>query len=998
MANTLNIFSYNRTGLGATSVEFVKLLMTFSVSILLIQETWHLDNYTGHMRNINDNFLCYPVSGVDEKEEILRGRPYGGTAFYYSKTIAEFVAPIPTGNKRFSAISLKMKSSVMLIVNVYLPCDNYSMICVDSIEIFILMHAPNVKHILVAGDFNVDPGRNNAHFNYLNAMMERTNLISSWHHGNARKDYTFTSNDGTGKSCIDHMYCSMELYQSIQSVSVLTHALNPSNHDPVTSNFKMDVNTSSNSSSNSSFKPRPAWHKAPAEDMSMFSFSINEELHRLRIPDELMCRDINCKSETHKNCINEYTENVINTILNVSDSTIPYTSKPKTLPGWNEYAKPLREKAIFWHNLWKDNGKPDSGIITDIMRSTRKKYHKQVKELKRNQRQYRYNRLAEAVVNGNGRDLWTEIKKMDGTQSTANTMDGKSAPHEIAQLFSDKYKSIYNSVGYDEQQMNHIINTVTNLIVNQNEDDCTHCVTVEEVSNAIKKMNINKHDGNHGVYTNHLKYAPKILHEHLSNVLSAMLTHGYTPYELCIATLVSIPKDLKDSITSSNNYRGIALGSILCKVYDIIIINRYSEILSSSDLQFAYKDNHSTTACTNLVRETAHHYITRGGCVYTCLLDASKAFDRVSFVKLFNILLERKLPPVIIRSLIDMYRNQQMRASWNGTLSDIFSVTNGTKQGAILSCTLFCVYLDHLLIELKESGYGCRIGIHFLGALGYADDVTLASPTFSGLQHMVTTCESYGQDFSMQFNEKKTVCMKISRSGTQPVDKHIVLNGKPLKWVCKAKHLGNWLSSTNTDLDDIKAKTGHFIGTCNKIQAKFPALPFIVKQKLFQSYCTSYYGCQSWCLTSSNKEHLYIAWRKAIRKLFDLPWMAHCVILPCILAQDSAEVSVEKRMCRYVFNGANSSNDLVSSVFTHGIRESKGIIGENVKYLKEKYAIPEEAFIHDLNGMFKRINSQNKADYYTQRAADQVIELLTCNVPLFNSNEISCIIGDLCTQ
>ena len=131
---------------------------------------------------------------------------------------------------------------------------------------------------------------------------------------------------------------------------------------------------------------------------------------------------------------------------NVSDSTIPYTSKPKTLPGWNEYAKPLREKAIFWHNLWKDNGKPDSGIITDIMRSTRKKYHKQVKELKRNQRQYRYNRLAEAVVNGNGRDLWTEIKKMDGTQSTANTMDGKSAPHEIAQLFSDKYKSIYNSV------------------------------------------------------------------------------------------------------------------------------------------------------------------------------------------------------------------------------------------------------------------------------------------------------------------------------------------------------------------------------------------------------------------------------------------------------------------------------------------------------------------------------------------------------------------------
>ena len=41
------------------------------------------------------------------------------------------------------------------------------------------------------------------------------------------------------------------------------------------------------------------------------------------------------------------------------------------------------------------------------------------------------------------------------------------------------------------------------------------------------------------------------------------------------------------------------------------------------------------------------------GSVYSCLLDASKAFDRVHYVKLFNILLYKKVPLVIIRFLFD---------------------------------------------------------------------------------------------------------------------------------------------------------------------------------------------------------------------------------------------------------------------------------------------------------------------------------------------------------
>ncbi len=269
-------------------------------------------------------------------------------------------------------------------------------------------------------------------------------------------------------------------------------------------------------------------------------------------------------------------------------------------------------------------------------------------------------------------------------------------------------------------------------------------------------------------------------------------------------------------------------------------------------------------------------------------------------------------------------------------MSHNFSVTNGTKQGAILSCSLFCLYLDQLLLDIMASGYGCYIGSVYLGTLGYADDLTLSSPTFTGLQKMVGICDNYGIEYSMQFNPKKTVCMRISRDGKQP-SSAIVLNGRPLSWVTKAKHLGNWLTGTNDDFEDIKAKSGQLIAGANKLIVKFPGVSFQVKKKLFQAYCTSYYGSQSWQLTSI--DNFAMTWRKVIRRLFSLPWNTHCDLLPAILKQDNAMVSIEKRMCRYLHNCLNSDNELVSYVFKRAAMDYSGLIGQNMKYLMHKYKI-----------------------------------------------------------
>ena len=66
-------------------------------------------------------------------------------------------------------------------------------------------------------------------------------------------------------------------------------------------------------------------------------------------------------------------------------------------------------------------------------------------------------------------------------------------------------------------------------------------------------------------------------------------------------------------------------------------------------------------------------------------------------------------------------------------MSSQFTACNGVKQEEILSPILFSIYMDGLFEQLEKSGVGCHMGNHYTGCIGYADDLTLLTPTRSGL-------------------------------------------------------------------------------------------------------------------------------------------------------------------------------------------------------------------------------------------------------------------------
>ena len=185
-------------------------------------------------------------------------------------------------------------------------------------------------------------------------------------------------------------------------------------------------------------------------------------------------------------------------------------------------------------------------------------------------------------------------------------------------------------------------------------------------------------------------------------MFNAMLTHGFKPED--IFTIISIPTDNRGSMNSRDNYRCISLSNSICKLHDYVFIDLKIDYLKTDDMQFGFKNNHSTVLCTAVYIETVNHYMNEGSDVYSCLIDESKAFDRVHWGKLFSTWIQKKVSFILHRLIFDSYIRQKTCVAWGVFISQYFLFKNGVKQGGVLSPPiLFTMYIDKLLVMLRTS-------------------------------------------------------------------------------------------------------------------------------------------------------------------------------------------------------------------------------------------------------------------------------------------------------
>ena len=199
--------------------------------------------------------------------------------------------------------------------------------------------------------------------------------------------------------------------------------------------------------------------------------------------------------------------------------------------------------------------------------------------------------------------------------STSRIVDGCSNDSSIAQIFAQKYRSLY-TVPYNVNEMESIVDELEVRFSDDSVLNSDHIVHSRDVSDAIQCLHRYKRDGNSGLSTDNFLHAGPELSIHIAFLFTCMISHGSAPKQFGASTIIPIPKNHHINGSDSDNFRGIALSSVFCKLFDNIVLARFHDKLNTSDLQFGFKAKSSTNSCTMVLKETISYYVKNQSSVF----------------------------------------------------------------------------------------------------------------------------------------------------------------------------------------------------------------------------------------------------------------------------------------------------------------------------------------------------------------------------------------------
>ena len=126
------------------------------------------------------------------------------------------------------------------------------------------------------------------------------------------------------------------------------------------------------------------------------------------------------------------------------------------------------------------------------------------------------------------------------------------------------------------------------------------------------------------------------------------------------------------------------------------------------------------------------------------------------------------------------------------------------------------------------------------------------------------------------------------------------------------------------------SKKGVFISQVNKLNVKFSSVSSLQCGFLFQNYCCSWYGCQSWDLIGPDIDRMQIEWNKAVRRILRVPYQTHTNLLPLSINADTFLAQFRKRIAKFVNSFLVSKNVYISFIGELARYNSYGVLGRNL--------------------------------------------------------------------
>ena len=379
-----------------------------------------------------------------------------------------------------------------------------------------------------------------------------------------------------------------------------------------------------------------------------------------------------------------------------------------------------------------------------------------------------------------------------------------------------------------------------------NDENYVNVFTVDNIENALLKIKKGKMPGLDNLSTEHLLFAHPILIVSLKMLFNLMYENGYVPDDFGRGLLIPLLKDSNGDVTHCDNYRGITISCVISKLFEYVVLDKYSSYFNTDSLQFGFRKGVGCSDALFTFKSIVNHFTKNGCTINVAALDISKAFDRVSHYALFSKLMARKFPKQLIKLLISWYTKSLIKVKWLDSESEFFQTSAGVRQGGILSPFLFSIYIEDVLIELKAQGKGCKVGDTYLGCILYADDILLLSQSVSCMQNMLCICDVVAKRLDLKFNVNKSSVMRIGKRCMIKCS-DLLLNGVVVPFVEEIKYLGIYIRKSMNFLRSFSLAKISFFRSFNSIYSKASRASEDVLVNLFNSYCLPIitYACEA---------------------------------------------------------------------------------------------------------------------------------------------------------
>lgn len=889
--------------------------------IVFIQEHWLFPSDLSLLNNVHSDYMAYGISSIDPTDGLLLGRPFGGVAVLWRNNLAPFVKPITYADDRIIGLECDIGDHKLLFLGVYLPYDtkqNFDQYVHYLAKVKCIVDDFDSPYVCVLGDFNADIIKQSDFGKELQSFCDDANLKIADIMLLSPTSVTHVNEGSNSESWIDHIICTDGFCSLLDGVKIDT-SIASSDHFPIRMALK------SLGSNNCSDRCRVSecdrwvvdWASLDDASISDFAKAVEEKLSHVAVPyDAARCCGSDCV--VHKDAINAYYEEIIDCVRSASRSTVAKKLNDRSkriIPGWTEFVEERHAHLGDVYSLWALVGKPRQGYIYSQLRIARCQFKYALRFCLKNEKHLRAKALADKFAY-NPRDMvtfWKEVRKLNSDPPLAPTVGGVSGEVNIGDMWKNHFADILNSVNNDSLK-----DEVLNQLNNTNNDATTAAFSVKEVLDSTAELSSGRSSGCDELNAEHFKFAGVPCATHLSLCFSMMISHNFLPSSLSKVILSPIVKDKTGNISDKDNYRPIALATVSSKILERVILNRCKLNLTTSDHQFGFKQGHSTDMAVFAFKEIVDHYLRNRSPVFVCFLDARKAFDRVNHWTLFDKLLRRGVDAGIVKLLMTWYESQKFHVRWGNSLSVGFSVTNGVRQGGILSPYLFNVYIDDLSESLDNSEVGCR----YLGSVNhlcYADDMVLLSPTPHGLQKMLDICTDYANSHDILFNTKKSVCMAVlPKLFKHMILPDIVLCGSVLSYIDSYKYLGYHISNTSSKSDDLELGHQYRLLCCraNSLVRRFAMCSYDVKRFLYSTYCSNITGVQLWhSYRASVLRKFMVCFNNAVRMFFG--YDRFCSASSMFVGEriDNFNAMHRKAVFGFMTRLGKSSNCVVSALF-----------------------------------------------------------------------------------